>query len=73
MAIDFESTKDGELTTMSNGVPSKNFNFDVVFSPQDKQGLVEANVNNMNEVWEVLQTGNNARAVSSTKANEHSN
>ncbi|KAK7243967.1 hypothetical protein RIF29_38782 [Crotalaria pallida] len=35
-------------------------------------GLVEANVNNMNEVWEVLQTGSNARAVSSTNANEHS-
>ncbi|XP_068656130.1 kinesin-like protein KIN-14R [Aristolochia californica] len=35
-------------------------------------GLVEANVHNMNEVWEVLQTGTNARAVGSTNANEHS-
>ncbi|XP_068654035.1 kinesin-like protein KIN-14Q isoform X2 [Aristolochia californica] len=35
-------------------------------------GLVEANVQNMNEVWEVLQTGTNARAVGSTNANEHS-
>ncbi|XWS10721.1 hypothetical protein CRYUN_Cryun38cG0022100 [Craigia yunnanensis] len=35
-------------------------------------GLVEAHVNNMNEVWEVLQTGSNARAVGSTNANEHS-
>ncbi|XAR56356.1 Minus-end-directed kinesin ATPase [Bertholletia excelsa] len=35
-------------------------------------GLVEANVNNMSEVWEVLQTGSNARAVGSTHANEHS-
>ncbi|KAH1051726.1 hypothetical protein GYH30_021557 [Glycine max] len=35
-------------------------------------GLVEAHVNNMTEVWEVLQTGSNARAVSSTNANEHS-
>ncbi|KAI4366017.1 hypothetical protein MLD38_021946 [Melastoma candidum] len=35
-------------------------------------GLVEARVNNMNEVWEVLHTGNNARAVGSTNANEHS-
>ncbi|RYR50313.1 hypothetical protein Ahy_A07g036906 isoform B [Arachis hypogaea] len=35
-------------------------------------GLVEAHVNNMSEVWEVLQTGSNARAVSSTNANEHS-
>ncbi|KAK7272670.1 hypothetical protein RJT34_29414 [Clitoria ternatea] len=35
-------------------------------------GLVEAQVNNMTEVWEVLQTGSNARAVSSTNSNEHS-
>ncbi|XP_031112655.1 kinesin-like protein KIN-14Q [Ipomoea triloba] len=35
-------------------------------------GLVEAQVNNMNEVWEVLQTGSNSRAVGSTNANEHS-
>ncbi|XVE52839.1 hypothetical protein DITRI_Ditri02bG0156500 [Diplodiscus trichospermus] len=35
-------------------------------------GLVEAHVNNMNEVWEVLQTGSHARAVGSTNANEHS-
>ncbi|XP_062011918.1 kinesin-like protein KIN-14Q [Rosa rugosa] len=35
-------------------------------------GLVEAHVKNMNEVWEVLQTGSNARAVGSTNANEHS-
>ncbi|KAH7513257.1 hypothetical protein FEM48_Zijuj12G0178100 [Ziziphus jujuba var. spinosa] len=35
-------------------------------------GLVEADVSNMNEVWEVLQTGSNARAVGSTNANEHS-
>lgn len=35
-------------------------------------GLVEAHVTNMSEVWEVLQTGSNARAVGSTNANEHS-
>ncbi|GAV78676.1 Kinesin domain-containing protein [Cephalotus follicularis] len=35
-------------------------------------GLVEAHVNNMSEVWEVLQTGSNARAVGSTNINEHS-
>ncbi|XP_077243787.1 kinesin-like protein KIN-14Q isoform X2 [Tasmannia lanceolata] len=35
-------------------------------------GLVEVHVTNMNEVWEVLQTGSNARAVGSTNANEHS-
>ncbi|XP_031740571.1 kinesin-like protein KIN-14Q isoform X2 [Cucumis sativus] len=35
-------------------------------------GMVEAPVDNMNEVWEVLQTGSNARAVGSTNCNEHS-
>ncbi|PIN12782.1 Kinesin (KAR3 subfamily) [Handroanthus impetiginosus] len=35
-------------------------------------GLVEAHVNNVNEVWEVLRTGSNGRAVGSTNANEHS-
>ncbi|KAF3441141.1 hypothetical protein FNV43_RR15052 [Rhamnella rubrinervis] len=35
-------------------------------------GLAEADVSNMTEVWEVLQTGSNARAVGSTNANEHS-
>lgn len=35
-------------------------------------GLVEAHVNNMEEVWEVLQTGNKGRAVGSTSSNEHS-
>ncbi|XWS16773.1 hypothetical protein CRYUN_Cryun33cG0008000 [Craigia yunnanensis] len=35
-------------------------------------GLFEAHVNNMNKVWEVLQTGSNARAVGSTNANERS-
>ncbi|KAI3947840.1 hypothetical protein MKX01_034505 [Papaver californicum] len=35
-------------------------------------GLVEAHVSDMNEVWDVLQTGSNARAVGATNANEHS-
>ncbi|CAN6455429.1 unnamed protein product [Victoria cruziana] len=35
-------------------------------------GLVEAQVNNMDEVWHVLQTGTNARATGSTNSNEHS-
>ncbi|KAK6947249.1 Malectin domain [Dillenia turbinata] len=35
-------------------------------------GLVEAHVTNMNEVWEVLQTGSNARAIGSTNSNEYS-
>uniref|UniRef100_A0A0D9Y1G9 Kinesin motor domain-containing protein n=1 Tax=Leersia perrieri TaxID=77586 RepID=A0A0D9Y1G9_9ORYZ len=35
-------------------------------------GLVEARVTDMNEAWEVLQTGSKARVVGSTNANEHS-
>lgn len=35
-------------------------------------GLVEAHVKNVTEVWEVLRTGSNGRAVGSTNANEHS-
>lgn len=35
-------------------------------------GLTEAHVNNVSEVWEVLQTGSNFRAVGSTNVNEHS-
>ncbi|KAL9232510.1 hypothetical protein vseg_007617 [Gypsophila vaccaria] len=35
-------------------------------------GLVEASVSNMSEVWDVLKTGSNARAVGSTNANEYS-
>ncbi|KAH9605111.1 hypothetical protein KSS87_019846 [Heliosperma pusillum] len=35
-------------------------------------GLVEAHVSNMSEVWDVLKTGSNARAVGSTTANEYS-
>ncbi|XP_057948127.1 kinesin-like protein KIN-14Q [Malania oleifera] len=182
MTIDFESSKDGELTVKSNGTSKKTFKFDAVFSPQADQvdvfkdtapfatsvldgynacifaygqtgtgktftmegtdeargvnfrtlaelfriikerenifrydisvsvlevyneqirdllvsntqpgvaakrleirqvgegihhvpGLAEAHVNNMSEVWEVLQTGSNARAVGSTNANEYS-
>jgi kinesin family member C2/C3 len=34
-------------------------------------GLVEAQVTNTNEAWEVLQTGSKARIVGSTIANEH--
>ncbi|KAL6554342.1 hypothetical protein OROMI_020015 [Orobanche minor] len=35
-------------------------------------GLIEARVNNVSEVWEVLRTGGNLRAVGSTNSNEHS-
>lgn len=35
-------------------------------------GLVEAKIENINEVWKVLQTGSNARAVGSNNVNEHS-
>ncbi|KAK7309590.1 hypothetical protein RJT34_06443 [Clitoria ternatea] len=35
-------------------------------------GVVEAKVNNITEVWNVLQAGSNARAVGSNNVNEHS-
>ncbi|CAH2066893.1 unnamed protein product [Thlaspi arvense] len=35
-------------------------------------GLVEASVKNIEEAWDVLKTGSNARAVGKTTANEHS-
>ncbi|KAJ0241049.1 Kinesin-like protein KIN-14Q [Hirschfeldia incana] len=35
-------------------------------------GLVEARVTSIEEVWDVLKTGSNARAVGKTTANEHS-
>ncbi|KAL9328539.1 hypothetical protein ACSQ67_003542 [Phaseolus vulgaris] len=35
-------------------------------------GVVEAKIDCINEVWNVLQTGNNARAVGSNNVNEHS-
>lgn len=35
-------------------------------------GLVEARVKTIDEVWDVLKTGSNARAVGKTSANEHS-
>jgi len=35
-------------------------------------GLVEAKVENIKEVWDVLLAGSNARAVGSNNVNEHS-
>ncbi|KAI3685800.1 hypothetical protein L6452_35058 [Arctium lappa] len=35
-------------------------------------GIVEANVENVSEVWNALQAGSNARAVGSNNVNEHS-
>ncbi|KAL9260239.1 Kinesin-like protein, partial [Drosera capensis] len=35
-------------------------------------GIVETEVKNITEVWEVLQTGSNARSVGSNNVNEHS-
>ena len=35
-------------------------------------GLFEARVTSIEEVWDVLKTGSNARAVGKTTANEHS-
>ena len=35
-------------------------------------GIVEAKVDNIKQVWQVLQAGSNARAVGSNNVNEHS-
>lgn len=35
-------------------------------------GIVEAQVENIKEVWNVLQIGSNSRAVGSNNVNEHS-
>lgn len=35
-------------------------------------GIVEANVENIQEGWSVLQAGSNARAIGSNHVNEHS-
>lgn len=35
-------------------------------------GIVEAEVKNVGQVWEVLQAGSQARAVGSNNVNEHS-
>ena len=35
-------------------------------------GVVDAKVDNIKEVWNVLQAGSNARAVGSNNVNEHS-
>ncbi|KAL6548608.1 hypothetical protein OROGR_009029 [Orobanche gracilis] len=60
MALEFDSAKDGlEIRQAGDGI-------------HHIPGLIEAHVNNMSEVWEVLDTGSNAKAVSSTNANEHS-
>ena len=39
---------------------------------QEVPGLVEARVYSTDEVWELLKTGNRARSVGSTNANEFS-
>lgn len=35
-------------------------------------GVVEAKANNIQEAWNILQAGSNARAVGSNNVNEHS-
>lgn len=38
VAVDFESSNEGELTIKSNGAFRRNFKFDAVFGPQADQG-----------------------------------
>jgi kinesin family member C2/C3 len=35
-------------------------------------GIVEAKIENIKEVWDVLRAGSNGRAVGSNNVNEHS-
>ncbi|KAG6476092.1 hypothetical protein ZIOFF_065328 [Zingiber officinale] len=67
-----EQIHDLLLSGSEPGVASKKLEVKQVAEGVHVPGLVEAPVTNMNEAWEVLQTGSKARAVGSTNANEHS-
>ncbi|XP_077253842.1 kinesin-like protein KIN-14Q [Tasmannia lanceolata] len=68
-----EQIRDLLVPSSQSGVAAKRLEIrQVAEGVHHVPGLIEAHVNNMNEVWEVLQTGSNARAVGSTNANEHS-
>lgn len=40
VAIDFESSKDGEITVKPIGASRKHFKFDAVFGPESEQGNI---------------------------------
>ncbi|CAA6669906.1 unnamed protein product [Spirodela intermedia] len=67
-----EQIRDLLLSGSQSGVAAKRLEIKQVAGVHHVPGLVEARVSNMNEVWEVLQTGTNARAVGATNCNEHS-
>ncbi|CAI9784307.1 unnamed protein product [Fraxinus pennsylvanica] len=68
-----EQIRDLLVSGSQPGVTSKRLEIkQVVEGGHHVPGIVEARVTNVNEVWEVLQTGSNGRAVGSTNANEHS-
>ncbi|KAL2476482.1 Di-glucose binding protein with Kinesin motor domain [Abeliophyllum distichum] len=68
-----EQIRDLLVSGSQPGVTSKRLEIkQVVEGGHHVPGIVEARVTNVNEVWEVLRTGSNGRAVGSTNANEHS-
>ncbi|CAA3007315.1 kinesin KIN-14Q [Olea europaea subsp. europaea] len=68
-----EQIRDLLISESQPGVTSKRLEIkQVVEGGRHVPGIVEARVTNVNEVWEVLRTGSNGRAVGSTNANEHS-
>ncbi|KAK9078136.1 hypothetical protein SSX86_002193 [Deinandra increscens subsp. villosa] len=68
-----EQIRDLLLPTSQPGVAAKRLEIRQVGEGlHHVPGLVEAEVSNMGEVWEVLKTGSSSRAVGSTNANEHS-
>ncbi|CAA2939480.1 kinesin KIN-14Q [Olea europaea subsp. europaea] len=68
-----EQIRDLLVSGSQAGVTSKRLEIkQVVEGGHHVPGIVEARVTNVNEVWEVLRTGSNGRAVGSTNANEHS-
>nr|XP_043624723.1 kinesin-like protein KIN-14Q isoform X2 [Erigeron canadensis] len=68
-----EQIRDLLLPTSQPGVAAKKLEIRQVGEGlHHVPGLVEAHVSNIGEVWEVLKTGSNSRAVGSTNANEHS-
>ncbi|CAH8334681.1 unnamed protein product [Eruca vesicaria subsp. sativa] len=68
-----EQIRDLLVTASQNASAAKRFEIRQVSEGNHHvPGLVEARVTSIEEVWDVLKTGSNARAVGKTTANEHS-
>ncbi|KAJ7560229.1 hypothetical protein O6H91_04G119000 [Diphasiastrum complanatum] len=68
-----EQIRDLLNTSAQSGAPLKKLEIkQVAEGGLHVPGLVEAEVHNINQVWDVLQSGSSSRAIGSTNANEHS-